>query len=34
VVKVDRLHDMAYWDEADRGRFEADYAYLRSALRR
>jgi glycosyltransferase involved in cell wall biosynthesis len=34
AVKVDRLHDMAYWNEADRERFEGDYAYLRSALRR
>jgi glycosyltransferase involved in cell wall biosynthesis len=33
VVKVDRLHDMAYWEEADRQRFGADYAFLRTALR-
>jgi glycosyltransferase involved in cell wall biosynthesis len=33
VVKVGRLHDMVYWDPADRERFEADYAFLRTTLR-
>jgi hypothetical protein len=33
VVKVNRLHDMAYWDASDRERFEADYVFLRTALR-
>ncbi|MEJ0038443.1 MAG: glycosyltransferase [Gammaproteobacteria bacterium] len=33
AVKVTSLHSMAYWDEAERPRFEPDYAFLRSALR-
>jgi hypothetical protein len=33
AVKVTSLHSMAYWDEAERPRFEADYVFLRSALR-
>jgi hypothetical protein len=31
--KVCYLNTMRYWDESDRKRFEADYAYLRSMLR-
>lgn len=34
AVKVNRLNDMGYWDEADEGRFEPDYEYLRSVIRR
>lgn len=34
AVKVNKLHGMEYWDPADKARFEADYAFLRSVLRR
>jgi glycosyltransferase involved in cell wall biosynthesis len=33
ATKVTSLHSMAYWDEAERARFAADYEFLRSALR-
>jgi len=33
ATKVTSLHSMAYWDESERARFEADHAFLRSALR-
>jgi glycosyltransferase involved in cell wall biosynthesis len=34
AVKVTSLDAMSYWDESERGRFEADYAFLRSMLQR
>jgi glycosyltransferase involved in cell wall biosynthesis len=34
VVKVCHLDTMMYWNQADRARFEGDYAFLRSSLRR
>jgi hypothetical protein len=33
AVKVNHLHDMAYWNVSDHERFQADYTYLRSMLR-
>lgn len=33
VVKVGALNRMSYWDEPDRERFEADYAFLAAARR-
>jgi len=33
AVKLTALDAMSYWDESDRRRFEADYAFLRSVLR-
>ena len=33
AVKVNRLHDMTYWDEQDRERFREDYAFLLSTVR-
>ncbi|MFO0811526.1 MAG: glycosyltransferase [Gemmataceae bacterium] len=33
AVKVSYLSGMGYWDEADRMRFDGDYAFLRSAIR-
>jgi glycosyltransferase involved in cell wall biosynthesis len=33
-VKVNRLNSMGYWDDADAGRFDADYAFLAAAARR
>ena len=32
AVKLTALDAMSYWDESDRGRFAADYAFLRSVL--
>jgi glycosyltransferase involved in cell wall biosynthesis len=32
-VKVNRLHDMGYWDEKARHRFEPDYQFLTSVIR-
>jgi glycosyltransferase involved in cell wall biosynthesis len=34
VVKVGQLNTMAYWDPEDADRFEADYRFLESTLRR
>jgi hypothetical protein len=33
AVKVTSLDAMTYWDEAQRGRFDADYAFLHGVLR-
>jgi hypothetical protein len=34
AVKVCYLNGMRYWDENDRHRFEGDYAFLRSVIRK
>jgi glycosyltransferase involved in cell wall biosynthesis len=34
VVKVNNLNRMTYWEEADARRFESDYAFLTSTIRR
>ena len=34
VAKFSALSGMRYWDPADRGRFEQDYAFLESMLRK
>ena len=33
AVKVTRLNRQKFWDDADRSRFEPDYAFLRDCLR-
>jgi glycosyltransferase involved in cell wall biosynthesis len=33
AVKVSRLHDMGYWNEEDRLKFEPDYQFLSSVIR-
>jgi glycosyltransferase involved in cell wall biosynthesis len=32
AVKVNKLHNMEYWDPADHARFEPDYSFLRTTL--